>query len=35
MYASKFFTATTILTFLLLIAVLVLQALEMKAYEMF
>ncbi len=35
MYASRVFTATTILTFLLLVAVLVLQALEMKAYEMF
>ncbi len=35
MYVSKIFTATTILTFLLLVAVLVLQALEMKAYEMF
>ena len=35
MYASKFFTACTTLTFLLLVAVLVLQALEMKAYEMF
>ncbi len=35
MYSSKFFTICSILTFLLLAGVLVLQALEMKCYEMF
>ena len=35
MYSSPFFTVTTVLTFLSLLAVLVLQALEMKCYGMF
>lgn len=35
MYSSPVFTVTTILAFLSLLAVLVLQALEMKCYGMF
>lgn len=35
MHASPFFTVVNVLVFLSLIAVLVLQALEMKAYAMF
>ena len=35
MFSSPIFTATTVLTFLALLAVLVLQALEMKCYGMF
>jgi len=35
MYSSPVFTITSILTFLSLVAVLVLQALEMKCYGMF
>ena len=35
MYSSKLFTVCSILTFLLLVGGLVLQALEMKCYEMF
>ena len=35
MFSSPIFTVTTILTFLLLAAVLVMQALEMKCYGMF
>ena len=35
MFSSKIFTVSSILTFLLLIGVLVLQALEMKSYAMF
>lgn len=35
MFKSPFFTVTTVLTFLALVAVLVLQALEMKCYGMF
>lgn len=35
MFSSPIFTVTSILTFLALVAVLVLQALEMKCYGMF
>ena len=35
MYSSPIFTITSILTFLSLVAVLILQALEMKCYGMF
>ena len=35
MFSSPIFTITTILTFLSLVAVLVLQALEMKCYGLF
>lgn len=35
MFSSPLFTVTTVLTFLSLLAVLVLQALEMKCYGMF
>jgi|GEM_PF-2013607 len=35
MFSSKLFTVTSILIFLSLVAVLVLQALEMKCYGMF
>lgn len=35
MFSSPIFTATSILTFLSLVAILVLQALEMKCYGMF
>lgn len=35
MFSSPIFTVTSILTFLSLVAVLVLQALEMKCYGMF
>jgi len=35
MFSSPIFTVTSILTFLCLVAVLVMQALEMKCYAMF
>ena len=35
MFSSPIFTVTTILTFLSLVAILVLQALEMKCYGLF
>lgn len=35
MYSSKIFTALAVLTFVILIGILVLQALEMRCYEMF
>ena len=35
MFSSPIFTATAVLTFLSLVAILVMQALEMKCYGMF